>query len=57
MKTTLAGLQIQITTLEANLLDTVNVLKALKNKVEEMDGEIDVMLETMFSGGPTELDQ
>lgn len=56
-KPTLKGLQIQITSLEANLLDTVNVLKDLKRRIDDIDSEVDVMINTMFGGGPSDKNQ
>ncbi len=56
-KPTLEGLQIQITSLEANLLGAVNVIKDLKNRIDEIDGEVDYMINTMFGNGPTDKSQ
>jgi hypothetical protein len=56
-KITIEGLQIQITSLEANLLGAVNVIKDLKTRIDEIDSEVDYMINTMFGSGPSEKDQ
>ncbi len=56
-KTTLEGLEIRVNSLEANLLDTVNVLKDLKRRIDEIDEEVDYMISTMFGNGPSDKSQ
>lgn len=56
-KITLKGLQIQLDTLEGNLLETVKALKDLKERIDEIDSEVDVMIDTMFGGGPSDKNQ
>ncbi len=54
---TLEGLQIQINTLEANLLEAVRVLKDLRHQIDEIDDEVDYMITTMFGDGPSKDNQ